>query len=234
MRRRSSPNFINQSFNLPGSIVLFSRPLVTSFLSWSTCPLSLRETSYHRPRLFTGFLETVGIASSPMWNLWPNSFPLMMDMLLDLLVLIFIRAISMFPCSFLSSRTVKALVMVSVVRSSMYSLTGGSLRPGLMCCPPTTYQDAWMITSIAMVGDGGVGRWCSRPWFSPGVAMLWCILLLVKNKMAGIHIAPLSKALYNWCFLLTHSHTHTHTHTHTHGDWLPCKVPTSLSGAIGG
>ena len=41
-----------------------------------------------------------------------------------------------------------------------------------------------------------------------------------------IYIAPLSKALYN--FRLSFSHSHTH------GDWLPCKVPTSSSGAIGG
>ena len=41
---------------------------------------------------------------------------------------------------------------------------------------------------------------------------------------------PLSKALYNLCL----SFTHSHTHSHTNGDWLPCKVPTSLSGTIGG
>ena len=31
--------------------------------------------------------------------------------------------------------------------------------------------------------------------------------------MAGIYIAPLSKALYNLCLSFTHSHTHTHTPT---------------------
>ena len=47
--------------------------------------------------------------------------------------------------------------------------------------------------------------------------------------MDCIYIAPLSKALYNLCL----SFTHSHTHSHTNGDWLPCKVPTSSSGAIG-
>ena len=41
--------------------------------------------------------------------------------------------------------------------------------------------------------------------------------------MAGIDIAPLSKALYNWCFSFTHSHAHSHA-----------KTATSWSGAIGG
>ena len=48
--------------------------------------------------------------------------------------------------------------------------------------------------------------------------------------MANLYIAPLSKALYNLCL----SFTRSHTHSHTNGYWLPCKVPTSLSGAIGG
>ena len=48
--------------------------------------------------------------------------------------------------------------------------------------------------------------------------------------MDCIYIAPLSKVLYNLCL----SFTHSHTHSHTNGDWLPCKAPTSSSGAIGG
>ena len=44
-----------------------------------------------------------------------------------------------------------------------------------------------------------------------------------------IYIAPLSKALYNVCL----SFTHSLSHSHTNGDWLPCKVPTSSSGAVG-
>ena len=44
--------------------------------------------------------------------------------------------------------------------------------------------------------------------------------------MDCINIVPLSKPLYNLRLLITHSHTI--------GDWLPCKVPTSSSGAIGG
>ena len=47
--------------------------------------------------------------------------------------------------------------------------------------------------------------------------------------MDCIYIAPLSKALYNLCL----SFTRSHTHSHTNGDWRPCKVPTSSSGAIG-
>ena len=50
--------------------------------------------------------------------------------------------------------------------------------------------------------------------------------------MDCIYIAPLSKALYN--LRLSFTHSHTHSHSHTNGDWLPCKVPTSSSGAIGG
>lgn len=46
---------------------------------------------------------------------------------------------------------VQALVMMSVFRSFMYALTGGSLRPGLMGCLPTIHWDALMITSTAMV-----------------------------------------------------------------------------------
>ena len=38
------------------------------------------------------------------------------------------------------------------------------------------------------------------------------------------------RALFNLCL----SFTHSHTHSHTNGDWLPCNVPTSSSGAIGG
>ncbi len=52
---------MHQSFNLPQSMVLSmcSRPLMASFLSWSTCSLSLRDALYHCPRLFIGFCETV-------------------------------------------------------------------------------------------------------------------------------------------------------------------------------
>ena len=42
--------------------------------------------------------------------------------------------------------------------------------------------------------------------------------------MDCIYIAPLSKALYNWCF----SFTHSHTRSRTNGDWLPCKVTNRL------
>ena len=44
--------------------------------------------------------------------------------------------------------------------------------------------------------------------------------------MDCIYIAPLSKALFKVYLSFTHSHTN--------GDWLPCKAPTSSSGAIGG
>ena len=47
--------------------------------------------------------------------------------------------------------------------------------------------------------------------------------------MDCIYMAPLSKALYNLCL----SFTHSHTHSHTNGNWLPCKEPTSSSGALG-
>ena len=57
---------------------------------------------------------------------------------------------------------------------------------------------------------------------------------LLNGKWTTFIIVPLSKALYNF---FTHTHTHTHTHTlilsHTHGDWMPRKVPTGSSGAIG-
>ena len=51
-----------------------------------------------------------------------------------------------------------------------------------------------------------------------------------KWQMDCIYIVPLSKAMYNLCLSFTHSHTHSHTNS----DWLPCKAPTSLSGAIEG
>lgn len=38
-----------------------------------------------------------------------------------------------------------------VVSSFMYALTGGSLRPDLMCYLPATHRDALMITSMAIV-----------------------------------------------------------------------------------
>ena len=30
----------------------------------------------------------------------------------------------------------------------------------------------------------------------------------------------------------TQTHKHTNTHTHTNSDWLPCKLPSSSSGAV--
>lgn len=40
------------------------------------CSLSLREPSYQRPRLFTGFSDTLGIGSLPVCWWWSNNSPL--------------------------------------------------------------------------------------------------------------------------------------------------------------
>ena len=64
--------------------------------------------------------------------------PLTMEMLRDLLGLIFIRAHLMLSCSFASSRLVHAAVVVSVVMSSMYVRIGGRRSPSLVLSPPTT------------------------------------------------------------------------------------------------
>lgn len=39
------------------------------------CSLSLREPSYQRPRLFTGFSDTLGIGSLPVCWWWSNNSP---------------------------------------------------------------------------------------------------------------------------------------------------------------
>ena len=47
--------------------------------------------------------------------------------------------------------------------------------------------------------------------------------------MAGIYIAPLSKALCNWCFSFTRSHTHSHTPTAIgcHARYRPARQMTA-------
>ena len=48
-------------------------------------------------------------------------------------------------------------------------------------------------------------------------------------KMAGIYIVPLSKALYNLCFLFTSSHTHLHTNGNCcHARYQPARQERSV------
>lgn len=77
--------------------------------------LCMRDALYHHPKLFAGCSETVGIVSVPMLKHWSDRFPLSVNMLLDILGLIFIWAHLMFSWSFLNSRIVHALVVVSEV-----------------------------------------------------------------------------------------------------------------------
>ena len=57
-------------------------------------------------------------------------------------------------------------------------------------------------------------------WLCDDSVSLWPDSIMVN----GIYIAPLSKALYNWCFSFTHSPIHMHSHaltrTHTHSHAL--------------
>ena len=72
-------------------------------------------------------------------------------------------------CSFFRSRLVQALVVVSVVKSSIYALIGGSQRPSLSCST-TTHSETQMMTSMAMVMPKGE---IVHPAMIPVV--LWCI-----------------------------------------------------------
>lgn len=132
---------------------MFSRPLTISCLNCCTCSLSLRLALYHLPRVSTGCSDTVSL--STMQNLVSLSTPLTMEMLRDLLGLIFIRDHLMFSCSFPSSYLVDAAVVVSVVMLSMYALIGGRRSPALVRSPPTTHFEALMMTSMAIVKAKG-------------------------------------------------------------------------------
>jgi len=124
-------------------------------LTSPTQTLSFRSPSYHLPRLFTGFSETVGIASPFMKNVLSTTFPLTIKMLLDLEGLNCIHAHSILSVNFPNNRLVQATVVVMVVMSSMYALTGGSRIPEAKRSPPTTHLDALMITYIAMIKASG-------------------------------------------------------------------------------
>lgn len=77
-----------------------------------------------------GFFGTVGIGSSLKWKLLSVSWPLTMEILWDLLGLIFLRSHLMFPRS-LSSRglLMDAFAVVILVMSSMYALIGERHNP---------------------------------------------------------------------------------------------------------
>lgn len=81
--------------------------------------MSLRLALYARPELLTDKSDTFGMAVFMMWNLWSVSFPLTLDMLLDLMGLNFICAHFMFDISFSSSHFVHATIGVKVVKSSI-------------------------------------------------------------------------------------------------------------------
>jgi len=80
------------SFSLPGRAQLFMlfNPFTACRLTSQT--VSFRSPLYHLPRLFTGFSETVGMASPLMKNALSTTFPLTIEMLLDLEGLNYIRA----------------------------------------------------------------------------------------------------------------------------------------------
>uniref|UniRef100_UPI003AAC2FBD heat shock factor protein 2 n=1 Tax=Centroberyx gerrardi TaxID=166262 RepID=UPI003AAC2FBD len=93
---------------------------------------------------------------------------------------------------FLSSRMVHALVVVSVVISSMYALMGGSRRPGFSCSPPTTHRDAQMMTSMAMVkASGEMVHPAMMPTSRRCHAVVYSVLSSV-NSLNGVKSSELS------------------------------------------
>jgi len=90
-----------------------------------------------------------------MKNVLSTTFPLTIEMLLDLEGLNCICAHSILSVNFPNNRLVQATLVVMVVMSSMYVLIGGSRIPEAKCSLPTTHFDALMITSIAMVKASG-------------------------------------------------------------------------------
>ena len=117
----NKPNCKHHNFNLPGSpdFSILPIPSTTSFLSCSICSLSFSSSLYHLPKLFTGLSLIDGISSSSTWNVLSIIFPLVSEMLLDLLGLIFILAHLRFSFNFSSNLFVQGTVMVTNVISSI-------------------------------------------------------------------------------------------------------------------
>lgn len=80
-----------------------------------------------------------------MKNLWSDSVPLMMEMLLDLNGLIFILANEMFSQSFSGGRLAHGTVVVRVVMSSITALVGVRVTPDFNGFQPNTHLEAWSI-----------------------------------------------------------------------------------------
>jgi len=146
----SRPNRKQQIFSLPGRaqlFVLFS-PSTACHLTSPTRTVSFRSPSYHLPRLFTGFSETVGIATLLMKNVLSTTFCLTIEMLLDLEGLNCIHAHSILSVILPNNRLVQATVVVMVVMLSMYALIGASRIPEAKRSPLTTHLDALMILNF--------------------------------------------------------------------------------------
>jgi len=83
------------------------------------------------------------------------TFPLTIEMLLDLEGLNCVCAHSILSVNFPNNRLVQAIVVVMFVMSSMYALIDGSRIPEAKRSPPTIHLDALMITPIDMVKASG-------------------------------------------------------------------------------
>lgn len=71
-------------------------------------------------------------------------------------------------------------IVVVMVMSSIYALMGGKHRPFLDSSPPTTDQDAWMMSSIAMMS--AVGEMVQPAMMLPGaIPCPKMRLLILKN-----------------------------------------------------
>lgn len=113
------------------------------------CSLSLREPSYQRPRLFTGFSDTLGIGSLPVCWWWSNNSPL------TCLVLFSYEPARCFPGAYFAKITWKLrkictyyITWLCFHTSNITSTTPHNLHFFLWSKYPTAFRHAVSIASV--------------------------------------------------------------------------------------
>ena len=105
---------------------MFPRPLTIPCFIWCTCS------------------NAVGIRYSPIQNLISLSMPFTTEVPRDLSSLMFILALLILSCNFPSYCLVHAVVVVSIVNSTMYTLINGRQNPAFVRSSPTLRSWWWL------------------------------------------------------------------------------------------
>ena len=128
---------------------MISSPSSVVFRVSFPCFVSLRDESYHLPRLFTGSSETVGMTWFAMLKVTDSStFPFRRDRLLDFFGLNSIPAAATTSSSLSRISRVSSSLLERTVVSSMKAFKGGGWQLGLLSLS-VWLEAALSITSIA-------------------------------------------------------------------------------------